>query len=86
MKIKKTPDKVIALRLLEEGRATVSDGKDWLRMMFGIMVTAMIVLGICSLYPNSFLEMLLASIVGILLTAEWIMIAGEKAAKRMKEQ
>lgn len=78
-----TPHELVTLRFLEQGRGTISDGLDWLRMVYGVVATVVInctVAALCYKFTPAYVPWLtiVTGISGVLLTVMWIMLAGEK--------
>lgn len=73
-----TPFELVELRLLEQGRASGSDGKEWQRMAVGVTATAVALLLVVSLTQNLPVAIGVAA-VGVASTALWIIRAESKA-------
>lgn len=73
-----SPVELVELRMLERGRVVGSDGRDWLRFVVGIALTALAILAACLLTQSG----IVGAVVGILgatTTALWTVHAGRKA-------
>lgn len=81
-----TPHELVTLRFLEQGRGTVSDGRDWLRMLLGMAITVVMGYVVATysskLIPEHALWLTLAEcFVGLFLTTAWIMLNGDRVAR-----
>lgn len=72
------PVELIELRLLQQGRAQYSDGRDWIRMLIGILVTTAVFLTAFDLGCGKIATTAML-ITGLAATVGWIMKAGEVA-------
>lgn len=71
------PFELVELRLLQQGRVTGGDGRDWLRLVCGVVATIVCVL--LGAYYEWSLPVVVATLVGgVILSVAWIMRAGNK--------
>lgn len=76
------PIELVQLRLLQQGRGTCSDGRDWLRMALGI--TATLCVSMLALYFDHHVLSFGMFTAGLVATVEWIMWAGRIASMTLE--
>jgi hypothetical protein len=80
---------LVELRMLEQRRSTGSDGRDWVRMVVGVLCTTTLSCGAAYIGTANEIEFavgmwltLVPSFAGVVVTTWWIISAGEKAVKK----
>ena len=77
---------LVELRLVQQGRAQYSDGRDWIRMAVGVLLTTAAFLTGVLFFEWSKAATSAMLIAGVIITVGWVMKAGEVAkATRMAE-
>lgn len=76
-----TAIELVQLRMLEQGRGTVSDGRDWLRMMVGCALTVFLTVFVAVKFDSP--ASLAVAVLGVFATVCVVMRAGEYARQEL---
>lgn len=76
---------LVHLRLLEQGRGTCSDGRDWLRMVIGVLLSVTVGITIAVHYDYPFC-ILWAAFLGLPVTVKWIMYSDSKVRRQLIDE
>lgn len=77
-----TPYETLTLRMLQRGRGTVSDGRDWLRLVVCVLVTTP-ASWVVTLSTGSAAAALAVAMACLAAGATWCVLAGNRAAKAL---
>lgn len=76
--------KLVELRLLEQGRATASDGRDWIRMAIGIAAMVPLTLVVAKVSLDTGIGVwptIATAALGVVFTTWWIVTTGKSVAQ-----